>query len=172
MRLKAKEYLTYAGREWAPGQLLDAPRTHALELINHGHAEPFLLEDPSQRPLSEIVEGMRPPEVPPPPVLPDVPGVALTPEADLAVAAGQTGSIMVTITEPGISGTWTVEKEAIADWLTYTPDTPQATDGVIDWTAAANAGAARTGHLYINGKTFTLDQDGAVLATRSRKQNA
>jgi hypothetical protein len=96
------------------------------------------------------------------PPLPDVPGVSITPTSGTVVAAGGTGSIAVAITEPGISGTWTVDKDADALWLTYTPMTPQSADGTINWTAAANLGVLRVAHLYINGKTFTLSQDGAV----------
>jgi len=156
MRLKAKEYLTYAGREWQPGQLFDAPRTHGLVLINDGKAEPFNLEDPSQRSLSEIIETVQPP-----PAMPDVPGVSITPSSAAAAAAGDTGSIAVAITSPGVSGTWTVSKDAVAGWLTYSPITPQSADGTVNWTAAANSMGARTGNLYINGKTFTVTQAAA-----------
>ena len=152
MRLKAKEYLTYAGREWQPGALFDAPELQAREMINLGQAERFNLEDPSQRTVRDAIENLLPP----------VPGVTISPESALAAAAGDTGTLSVTITSPGASGSWTASKDAAADWLTYAPVTPQSTDGTVTWTAAANLDTARTGNLYINGKTFTVQQDAPV----------
>jgi hypothetical protein len=98
------------------------------------------------------------------PPLPDVPAVSITPTSDTVASLGGTGSIAVTITAPGISGTWIVDKDSTATWLTYTPMTPQSADGTINWTAEPNLEvAARVAHFYVNGKTFTLTQDAAAV---------
>jgi len=99
--------------------------------------------------------------------VPDVPPVTISPTSGAVAAEGGNGSIAVTVTGPGASGTWTVDKDATATWLTFTPTGPQSGSGTVNYTAAANTGAARTAHFYINGKTFTLDQSGA--AGRSKK---
>ena len=90
--------------------------------------------------------------------LPDVPPVTISPTSANVLAAGGTGSVAVTMTGPGTSRTWTVTKDASATWLTYTPTTPQSTDGSVNYTASANTGSARSANLYINGKTFALTQ--------------
>jgi hypothetical protein len=90
--------------------------------------------------------------------LPDVPGVSISPVGVQVPYMGGGGTIFVVITSPGVSGTWTVTKDASADWLTFTPTTPQSTDGEVQYTAAANDGDARSANLYINGKTFAVDQ--------------
>jgi hypothetical protein len=93
----------------------------------------------------------------------DVPAVAIDPTEATVPAAGGTGSIAVTITAPGISGTWIVDKDSTATWLDYSPMVPQSTDGNVDWVASNNAtGSIRIAHFYINGKTFTLTQDAAI----------
>jgi len=98
-----------------------------------------------------------------PPANPPVPPVSLAPMSASVPAAGGDGTVTVTITGTGDSGTWTVDPEASATWLRVTaPTTPQSTSGPVYYTADANDAAARTGHLYINGKTFTLDQEGLV----------
>ena len=117
----------------------------------------WLLEDHTQR--SEI------PDVvvdAPPEELPDVPPVTISPTSATALAAGETGSFDVTITGEGISGTWTVDKDASALWLTVvSPTTPQSTDGSVTYDVAENLGVQRTASMYVNGKTFTVTQDGA-----------
>lgn len=114
---------------------------------------PELAQMPTAQELSGAV---------PPGTLPDVPGVTITPTSQTVLASGGSGSISVAITSPGVSGTWTVEPEASATWLTFSPLTPQSADGTVTFTAAPNlTGAARVGHCYINGKTFTCNQ-GAV----------
>jgi hypothetical protein len=91
-----------------------------------------------------------------------VPAVSIAPSTATVLASGGTGSIAVTITAPGESGTWTVDKDADATWLTYTPMVPQSADGTVNWTADGNTtGEPRQAHFYINGKTFILNQ-GAV----------
>jgi hypothetical protein len=100
--------------------------------------------------------------------MPDVPPVTLSPTSGTVPAEGGSGSIQVTMTGPGASGTWTVDKDATASWLTFTPTAAQSASGTVNYTATANTGAARSANFYINGKTFKLDQS-APGATRSKK---
>ena len=154
MRLKARTRFEYGGTVYAPEDLLDAPDQDAIALINQDRAMIWNLEDPRQR--SEIEDV---PEEP----LPGVPPVTISPTSDTVDAAGGTGSFNVTITGPGTSGTWTVDKDASATWLTLTsPLTPQSTDGQVNYNVAANAGAERVAHFYVNGKTFTVTQSTAA----------
>jgi len=91
---------------------------------------------------------------------PDVPPVMLNPiQADLTPASFS-GSFHVTMTGEGLSGTWIATKDSSADWLTFSPDTPQSTDGDVDYSATGNTGPPRTAHIYCNGQTFTINQDG------------
>jgi hypothetical protein len=158
MRLQAKVELTYAGKDWHPGALFDALERDGRQLIAEDKAVPFNLEDPSTRSVSDIVESMRPEE---PPALPDVPPVTLTPTSASPLAAGGTASFNVAITGEGVSGTWTVDKDASAIWLTVTsPTLPQSTDGTVDYTVAENLGVVRVGNIYVNGKSFVVTQAG------------
>jgi len=97
----------------------------------------------------------------PSPPLPDVPPVTLSPtSADLPIEGG-TGSFAVTVTGPGTSGTWTVDQDSTATWLTVdSPTEPQSASGAVDFTVEANAGAARSANMYVNGKTFAVNQAG------------
>ena len=89
--------------------------------------------------------------------LPDVPTVALNPTSDSVGATPESTKFHVTITSPGVSGTWTVEKDMA--WVTIvSPTTPQSVDGDVTYAVAANTGAMRTGHIDVNGKTFTITQ--------------
>jgi|SRR5215471_73826 len=91
---------------------------------------------------------------------PDVPPVMLNPiQADLTPASFSS-SFHVTMTGDGLSGTWIATKDSVATWLTFSPDTPQSVDGDVDYSATANLGAPRTAHIYVNGKTFTINQSG------------
>lgn len=155
MRLKARVQLTYAGKEFAPGALFDAFGSHASELINADKAEPYNLEDPSTRSWSDIID----PYLPAEPTLPDVPPVTIYPTSATHPAIGESGSFAVDITGEGTSGTWTVDKQAEATWLTVTtPTAPVAVNGAVYYTVAPNPGPARTGYMYINGKTYTVFQ--------------
>jgi len=111
----------------------------------------------SWRPIDLLAE----PEEPGGPV-PDVPPVMLVPASADVLVAGGSGSFDVTITGPGTSGTWTAEKDAVADWLTLdSPTTPQSTDGQVQYTVAANAtGSPRSANIYVNGQTFAITQAG------------
>lgn len=93
--------------------------------------------------------------------LPDVPPVDIAPTSQSTPAAGGPYSFTVTITGAGTSGTWTATSDAVATWLTIdSPTTPQTVDGEVDYTVSANIGAARTANIYVNGKTFTVNQAG------------
>lgn len=115
---------------------------------------PELAAPPTIQELNEAVDGGGG-------TTPDVPPVTITPTSDSLPAFGGSGSIDVTMTGQGTSGTWTVDKDSTATWLTYSPTTPQSADGTVNYTAAANAGGARTANMYINGKTFTVNQSAA-----------
>jgi hypothetical protein len=91
---------------------------------------------------------------------PDVPPVTLNPASGTFSAAGGTDQFTVTFSGEGISGTWIATKDSSATWLTFSPETPQSANGSVTYAAALNtSGAARVGHLYVNGKTFTVNQD-------------
>jgi hypothetical protein len=154
MRLKAKTELTYAGKNWRPGDVFDALEQQALDLINRDQAQPYNLEDPATISLQDRVENLLPP-------LPDVPPVTISPTFATVAALGGTGILTVTITGEGTSGTWTVDKDSTATWLTVTsPTTPQSSSGPINYDVSPNLGVERVAHLYINGKTFTVTQFG------------
>ena len=93
--------------------------------------------------------------------LPDVPTVALNPTSDSVASTPETASFHVTITGPGVSGTWTAETAAM--WLTIVaPVSPQSVDGNVTYATLANTGAMRTGDIIVNGKTFTVTQSAGV----------
>ncbi len=93
---------------------------------------------------------------------PDVPPVTLNPIQADVLASGFSGSFTVTMTGEGLSGTWIATKDAAADWLNFTPTEPQSADGTVDYIVAAHTGPARTAHIYVNGQTFTINQDASV----------
>jgi hypothetical protein len=91
--------------------------------------------------------------------IPDVPPVTLTPTTNSHSQAGGVGTFQVTVDGPGTSGTWTVQKQSEATWLTVdSPTTPQTESGPVSYTVAPGDGTAKTGQLYINGKTFNVVQ--------------
>ena len=93
--------------------------------------------------------------------LPDVPTVALDPTSDSVAATPETANFHVTITGPGVSGTWTATKTAA--WLTIVaPMTPQSVDGDVTYAVAANVGAMRTADITVNGKVFTVTQSAGL----------
>jgi Putative binding domain, N-terminal len=158
MRLIATTTFDFQGKTLTAGSIFDAPDDQANVLINQDLAHRFHLEDPST--LNNPQPVIEPPEEP----LPDVPPVTIEPTEATMPAEGGSGVITVTMTGPGTSGTWTVDKDADATWLSYMPDTPQSVDGDIDYAVDVNTDTAeRTGNLYINGKTFTVTQDAAAV---------
>ena len=160
MRLLATTDFTLSapdGIQIRRGQIFDASDDQAQALINQDLAHRFHLEDPSTLNNPPVVE---PPPVDLPPAV-----VSLSPDVAPVLADGGTGSVTVTITTPG---TWLVDGDPTAAWLTYTPTTPQSTDGTVDWTAEANTTVdARQAILRINGEPFTLNQDAAAGTTQS-----
>ena len=161
MRLKARTNFQYEGTTYKQEDLLDVPDRDGVYLLNRDLAMIWNLEDHTQR--SDIpTDAAAPPEP-----MWDVPPVALSPTSASALAAGSTGSRFdVTITGEGTSGTWTVDKDSTALWLTVvSPTTPQSVDGSVTYDVAENLGVLREAHFYVNGKTFTVTQDGA--STRS-----
>ena len=93
--------------------------------------------------------------------LPDVPPVTLDPTGRTHTAPGGNGSIQVTVTGEGVSGTWTVDKQSEATWLhVLVPTEPQVASGGISYSVDPNStGQSRVGQLYVNGKTFTATQE-------------
>lgn len=99
-----------------------------------------------------------------PVVVPNDPPVQLTSQqSGPIVKQGGSASFQVTMTGYGKSHVWTATKDDYADWLTFTPTDPQGTDGTVNYTCAPNLAPGsqpRTAHIYVNGQTFTVDQDG------------
>jgi len=91
---------------------------------------------------------------------PDVPPVTLNPASGTFAAAGGSNQFTVTMTGDGLSGTWIATKDSTAEWLTFSPETPQSASGSVTYNATLNSsGTARTAHIYVNGKTFTVNQN-------------
>jgi len=91
-----------------------------------------------------------------------VPPVTLSPTSASPAIGGGAGSFTVTVTGYGVSGTWFWDKDASAAWLTVTsPLTPQTASGTLNYNVAANGGVARSANIYVNGKTFTVNQAGS-----------
>jgi hypothetical protein len=151
MRLQSKVEFLFRGVMIMPNDLFDAPQDQALTLIDRDYAIPYNLEDPSKRSAGVFVSTM-----------PDIPGVAINPtSAQVATGGIVGGTFSVTITSPGLSGTWIASKDAIAIWLTITsPTAPQTVDGSVTYNVAANVGGPRNANIYVNGKTFVIAQDG------------
>jgi hypothetical protein len=85
--------------------------------------------------------------------------VTLTPASRNHSNALGGASIAVNQTGPGA---WFYTKDASSTWITVnTPDTPQTASGSVTYTVAAQVAAApqRTGHIYVNGQTYTITQD-------------
>jgi hypothetical protein len=96
-----------------------------------------------------------------PPVPPVVPGelatVNIAPISDSVAATAETSSFTVTITAPG---SWTAVSSDTS-WLSVVaPTTPQTVDGDVTFATTTNAGAARTGTITVNTRTFTVVQSG------------
>jgi len=141
---------------WLESNPTEANPADYPKLMYNVNLPPQLVRDAEQE--ANMGEAWRPLNI----AVPDVPAVSLYPETAGVPAAGGTGSFHVTITGPGASGEWTAEKDAAADWLLVTPDTPQGSDGDVTYTADPNVGVERTANVYVNGKTFILTQAGAI----------
>ena len=75
-------------------------------------------------------------------------------------AAGGGGTVNVT-TQPGCPWTSAANPANPNTFLTVTTGGAMVGSGPMTWTAAANAGAARSGTITIAGQTFTVNQLGA-----------
>jgi len=150
MRLQAIKDFRFRGFPLSPGNIFEAPEDAGLVLVDQDYAILFNLEDPSKRSVGVFGE-----------LIPEVPAVELNPTSDSMPLIGGSGSFSVIITGPGISGTWTAEQDAVATWLTITdPTVPQTEDGHVSYTVSPNGGAPRAANIYVNGKTFSIDQTG------------
>jgi immune inhibitor A len=82
---------------------------------------------------------------------------SISPISANAVAAGGTGSFYVTTGAAGCA--WTATSDSA--WLHITSGSSGSGNGTVAYSADANIGAARTGHITVQGQTFTLSQAGA-----------
>ena len=80
---------------------------------------------------------------------------ALNPTSQNFAAAGGNGSASVTA---GTGCAWTAVSNA--NWITTTSS--GSGNGTVNFTVAANTGAARTGTITVQGQTFTVTQDAAA----------
>jgi hypothetical protein len=141
---------------WLSTNPLEAEPGTYPKLFYNVNLPPQLVRDAEQE--SEMGDAWRALNVVP---LPDVPTVALNPTSDTVAATAETASFHVTITGPGVSGTWTAEETS--PWLTIvSPTTPQSVDGDVTYAASPNAGAVRTADIAVNGKVFTVTQSAGV----------
>jgi hypothetical protein len=142
--------LEYAGKIWAPGMLFDAPETMGRGFISRDEAEPFNLEDPSTRTLSDALENLQP-DVPPDAF------VSLSPTGAIPNATGGADFFRVTMTN---EGTWTASGGTV--WLTIdSPTAPQTQSGDVHYTVAPNTDTGvRAGDIQVNSETFTVTQAG------------
>jgi Bacteriophage lambda head decoration protein D/Putative binding domain, N-terminal len=142
---------TEAAKAAGPGPTAEQPKPSmdspwAYLTAEEREKHPELAEVPTAQELGDAVGG-----------IPAVPPVTLSPTSDSMSAAPETSSFRVTMTGPGVSGTWTAEKDVT--WLTIvSPTAPQNADGDVTYAVAANVGAMRTGKITVNGKTFTVTQ--------------
>ena len=91
---------------------------------------------------------------------PGTPGVcggtcSLTLAGQTAAVSGAAGSVAVTA-----NSTWDVI--AMAPWITITSGSNGTGNGTVTFTAAPNAGAARSGNILIGGQTYTVHQNGVA----------
>lgn len=143
-------------REWLSRNPTEAEPGAYPKIYYNVNLPPVLIHNEDQE--DKIGGAWRPLNAAP---VPDVPPVSLNPESATHSAAGESGLISVTITGPGVSGAWTVEKQAEATWLTVvSPIEPMMTDGAVSYVVEENTDVARVGYMYINGKTFTVNQEG------------
>lgn len=81
---------------------------------------------------------------------------SLNAQAASVAALATSASIPVTA---GAGIGWTAQSNAA--WITITSGASGTGDGTIDFSVAANTGAARSGTLTIGGQLFTIEQEGA-----------
>ena len=144
-------------REWLEADPTTAAAEDFPKLFYNVNLPPVIVRDQDHE--DALGEAWRPLNVG---LIPDVPPVTIAPTSGTVPAIGGTGDFLVTMTGPGLSETWIAEKDASADWLTFTPDTPQSADGQVTYTAEPNLDVERTANIYVNGKTFAVTQDAGV----------
>lgn len=144
-------------REWLEADPAAAAAEDFPKLFYNVNLPPVIVRDQDHE--DALGEAWRPLNVG---LIPDVPPVTIAPNSGTVPAIGGTGNFLVTMTGPGLSETWIAEKDASADWLTFTPDTEQSVDGQVTYTAEANVDVERTANIYVNGKTFAVTQDAGV----------
>ncbi len=81
--------------------------------------------------------------------------VALNANGEFFAPSGGGGT--VNVTETG-AGSWTATTSG--SWITITSGATGTGSGTVNFTLAANTGAARSGTITINGQTFTVYQEG------------
>jgi len=87
---------------------------------------------------------------------------ALSPASQQVPSGGGSGSFTVTA---GGSCAWTTATTAA--WINLTSGSSGTGTGAVQFTAAANTGAARAGAITVAGQTFTVNQDGGCTAAVS-----
>jgi hypothetical protein len=143
-------------KEWLTANPTEAEPGSYPKLMYNVNLPPVIVRDADHE--EAMGEAWRPLNVAP---LPDVPTVALDPTSDSVAATPETANFHVTITGPGVSGTWTATKTAA--WLTIVaPTTPQSVDGDVTYAVAANVGAMRSADITVNGKVFTVTQSAGL----------
>jgi hypothetical protein len=144
-------------KEWLTASPMEAESGSYPKLFYNVNLPPTLVRDAARE--TELGEAWRPLNVAP---LPDVPPVTIDPTSVSRPATAGSGSFHVTITGPGVSGTWTATKDGTAAWLTFSPLTPQSADGTVSYSVTLNTGALRTANIYVNGKTFGITQSAGI----------
>lgn len=81
-------------------------------------------------------------------------GVSLTPTSQNIAAAGGAGTPIAVAAQPAC--TWAARSEV--SWITLTSAATGGGSGTVTFTVAANTGAARTGTISIQDRTFTVMQ--------------
>ena len=144
-------------REWLESDPTAAEPDAYPKLLYNVNLPPMLVRDAEHE--DAVGDAWRPINVG---IVPDVAPVTIEPTSADLLAVEESGTFHVTITGPGLDPNWTATKDGVADWLTFSPDTPQSADGDVTYTAAANLDVERTANIYVNGKTFTITQAGVV----------
>jgi hypothetical protein len=83
--------------------------------------------------------------------------VAIAPESQNFEVGGGSGTITVT-TEAGCN--WSAAVSPGVDWLSITSGSSGTGAGAVQFNVLANAGAARSGTIVVDGRTFTVTQGG------------
>jgi hypothetical protein len=85
---------------------------------------------------------------------------SISPTSASYASAGGTGNVNVTA---GAGCAWTAASNDA--WITITSGASGSGNGVVNYSVAANSGAARSGTMFIAGQTFTVTQSAATTNT-------